>query len=277
MTWTDDGTLTGSLPTAGGRRFYRVRNWGVFTVSFTSNSFTYTDAQRTVTGLFRVPAGTGRFPALIINHGTGGTASPTSSYVKSRADEMSPWGLVCIGANLTHASGQTEDLQTWGYSPENLARVRACKAALSTRSDVDLNRLAMWGHSRGSFASIGIASDFGRDLKALGFTAGGVLENTGIYEGNGQPEGSYPILDEASRITAPTIMFHGSGDPAVAPSTSARLQTLLNTLGITNQRVVFTISGSDAHNLQNTSFYTEPVTGILDQWHAWLITHGVLP
>jgi hypothetical protein len=278
MTWTDNGTQTNTHPSTEPKRFYRVRDWGVFTVSFTSTTFTYTDAQRTVTGMVQRPAGTTRLPALIINHGTGGTAT---GFSRTRANEMSPWGLVCIGANLTHQAGATEDLQTWGYSPENLARNRACQAALSTRSDVDLNRLAMWGHSRGSFASIGIASAFGSDLKVLGFTEGGILENTGIDDRDGQPEGSYPIIDESTGIRAKTLMFHvvgTPGDTVVVPATSLRLNTLLTTLGITNSRITYDSTGiistgSAAHNIYTTTFYPD----VLTRWQAWLITHGVLP
>ena len=272
MTWTDDGLLTGTLPSSATKRFYRVRNWGVFTVTFIGNNFTYTDAQRTVTGIFFKPAGTGPFPPLIINHGTGGTAG---GFGLQRANEMSPWGLACIAANLTHMSGATQDLTTWGYSPENLARIRACEAVLATRSDVNLNRLSMWGHSRGAFASIGVASDFGWELKALGFSAGGILDDTDLSEP------SYPSVTEASHIAAPTIMFHGSTDPVVPPANSLRLQTLLNTIGVTNTRIVYDTTGisptTDAHNIQNTHFYTDATTGILDQWRAWLQAHGVLP
>ena len=272
MTWTDNGTQTGTLPSTQPRRFYRVRDWGVFNVTFTGNAFTYTDAQRTVTGIFIKPTGTGPFPSLIINHGTSGTAG---GFGLQRANEMSPWGLACIAANLTHTSGATQDLTTWGYSPENLARIRVCQAALATRSDVNLNRLAMWGHSRGAFASIGVASDFGHDLKALGFSAGGILDDTDTSEP------SYPSVTEASRITAPTIMFLGSTDPVVPPANSLSLQTLLTTLGITKSRIVYDTTGitpgTDAHNIQNTHFYTDTTSGILDQWHAWLIAKGVLP
>lgn len=278
MSWTDDGTLTGGLPATVAKRFYRVRDWGVFTVNFTSTTFTYTDAQRTVTGMFLRPVGTARLPALIINHGTGGTAT---GFSRTRANEMSPWGLVCIGANLTHQAGATEDLQTWGYSPENLARNRACQAALSTRSDVDLNRLAMWGHSRGAFASIGIASAFGRELKALGFTEGGILENTGLDDRDGLPEASYPTINESAGISAKTIMFHvvgTPGDTVVVPSTSLRLNTLLNTLGITNNRITYDStglisSGATAHNIYATTFYPD----VLTQWQLWLVSNGVLP
>jgi hypothetical protein len=284
MSWTDDGSQTGTHPSTQSKRFYRVRDWGVFNVAFTATTFTYTEplTNFSVTGMFTRPAGNARLPALIINHGTGGNAT---GFSRTRANEMSPWGLVCIGAHLTHQAGQTEDLQTWGYSPENLARIRACQAALSTRSDVDLNRLAMWGHSRGAFSSIGVASDFGRDLKVLGFTEGGVLENSGIDDRDGQPEASYPILDDSAGIMARTLIFHvvgTPGDTVVVPATSLRLANQLTTLGIANQRITYDatplgLSGSASHNIYNTPFYTAATTGVLDQWRAWLITHGVLP
>lgn len=266
MTWTDNGTQTGSHPSAQTRRFYRVRDWGVFDVVFSGNNFTYTDAQRTVTGIFIKPAGAGPFPALIINHGTFGTAS---GFGLQRANEMSPWGLACIAANLTHMAGATQDNATWGYSPENLARNRACQAVLATRGDVNVNKLALWGHSRGAFASIGIASDFGRDLKALGFSAGGITETA---------DPSEPNTAEAGGITAPTIIFHGSTDPIVPPADSLRLQTLLNTLGVINNRVLFDTVGitpsTNAHNIHQVSAIN---IDMLAQWQAWLTTHGMLP
>jgi pimeloyl-ACP methyl ester carboxylesterase len=218
-----------------------------------------------------VPAGSGRFPALIINHGTNLKGTGVSFYT-ARAGEMGPWGLACIAPDLTHV-GTSENLETWGYSPENLARDLACLAALSTRDDIDLNRLAMWGHSRGSFASIGVASVLRNRLKALGFSAGGVLEDTDSNEG------SFPSVTEASGITAPTIMFHGTGDGIVLPATSQRLQDLLNTLGTVNYRQLYdtgTQSGSESHNLysaQNADYLADMLT----QWRAWLVTSGVLP
>jgi dienelactone hydrolase len=272
MTWTDDGTQTGSHPSTQPGRFYRVRDWGAFTVTYSGNNFTYIDALRTVTGIFIKPAGNGPFPSLIINHGTSGSAS---GYGLQRANEMSPWGLACIAANLTHVQGATQDLNTWGYSPENLARIRACQAVLSTRSDVNLNRLAMWGHSRGAFASIGAASSLEREVKALGASAGGILEDTDTSEP------SYPSVSEAQRIAAPAILFLGSTDPVVPPANSLRLETLLNRLGVPESRIVYDTTGitpaADAHNLQNTHFYTDATTGVLDQWRAWLVSAGVLP
>ena len=116
MTWTDDGTLTGTHPSTAAKRFYRIRDWGVFDVTFTATRFTYNDSERTVTGLFRKPALPGRLPALVINHGTGGSTQP-NGFTDRRAQEMSPWGLFCIGPDLTHASGAVTDLNTFGFSP----------------------------------------------------------------------------------------------------------------------------------------------------------------
>ena len=76
-------------------------------------------------------------------------------------------------------------------------------------------------------------------------------------------------------------MFHGSTDPVVAPASSQRLQELLDARGIPNARIVYDTAGivpsSNAHNLQQTHFYTDPTAGVLDQWRAWLTTYGVLP
>jgi dienelactone hydrolase len=268
MTWTDDGTLTGSHPSTAARRFYRIRDWGVFDVAFTATRFTYTDSERTVTGLFRKPALPGRLPAIIINHGTGGSTQ-TNGFTDRRAQEMSPWGLFCIGPDLTHASGAIVDLNTFGFSPENLARDLACLAVLSTRSDVDLNRLAMWGHSRGAFTSIGVASALGDRLHALGFSAGGVTDDP--------QDVSFPTIAEAAGVTAPAIFFHGSTDTVVDPATSLLFKTGLEARGINHQRVIYdttAFSTGDAHSIQNVPAIN---SDMLAQWQAWLVARGVLP
>jgi dienelactone hydrolase len=268
MSWTDDGTLTGSHPSAAAKRFYRIRDWGVFDVAFTATRFTYTDSERTVTGLFRKPALPGRLPALLINHGTGGSTQP-NGFTDRRAQEMSPWGLFCIGPDLTHTAGAVTDLGSFGFSPENLARDLACLAVLSTRADVDLNRLAMWGHSRGAFTSIGVASVLGDRLRALGFSAGGVSDDP--------QDLSFPSVAEAAAVTAPAIFFHGSTDSVVDPATSLLFKTGLDARGIPNLRVVYDTTGfstSNAHSIQNVPALNSDMLG---QWQAWLVARGVLP
>lgn len=265
MSWTDDGTLTGAPPLTVERRFYRVRCHGVFTVSVAGNSFTYTDAQRSVTGILRKPVGDGPFPAVILQHGTGGNAS---GYAQARANEMLPWDLVCIGADLAHQNGAPTDLATWGHSPENHARTEACLAVLASLGYVDMNRVAMFGNSRGAFTAIGSASLLGARLRAIGVCAGGVLEDTDTSDA------SYPSLTEAAGITTPRLIFHGSNDPLVPPANSLRLQNLLIALGVPNQRILHPTTGTAAHNLhQDATVWPQ----VLSAWQAWLTTHGVLP
>lgn len=218
------------------RRFYRVRGFGVFTVNVTGNSFTYTDAQRSVTGILRKPAGGGPFPAVVINHGTGGSAG---GYAGARATEMLPWGLVCIGADLTHQDTGAPEAEM-GHSPENHARIEACLAVPASRGYVDMNRVAMFGSSRGSFTAVGSASLLGARVRALGICAGGVLED------GDASEASYPSMSESSGITAPALIFHGSNDTVVPPASSLRLQTLLSSLGVPNNRILHATTGAAA-------------------------------
>lgn len=246
------------------RRFYRVRGFGVFTVNVSGNSFTYTDTQRSVTGILRKPAGDGPFPAVIINHGTGGSAG---GYAGARANEMLPWGLVCIGANLTHQDTGAPDTET-GHSPENHARIEACLAVLASRGYVDMNRVAMFGNSRGSFTAVGSASLLRSRIKAIGICAGGVLED------GDSSDVSYPSVSESSGITAPTLIFHGSNDTVVPPANSLRLQTLLSSLGVPNNRILHATTGTASHNLHQDATVWPQVLGA---WQAWLVTHGVLP
>jgi len=115
----------------------------------------------------------------------------------------------------------------------------------------------------------------------LGFTEGGILENSGIDDRDGQPEASYPTVNESAGITAKTLMFHvvgTPGDTVVVPATSLRLNALLNTRGVINSRVTYDStglisSGSAAHNIYTTTFYSD----VLVRWRDWLTVHGIFP
>jgi hypothetical protein len=56
------------------------------------------------------------------------------------------------------------------------------------------------------------------------------------------------------------------------------MQTLLNTLGVINNRVLFDTAGitpsTNAHNIHQVSAIN---SDMLAQWQAWLTTHGMLP
>jgi dienelactone hydrolase len=242
-----------------------------FTINSTSNTFTYTDAQRSFTGIFVKPAGKGPLPAVIINHGQGG--SPLA-YSLPKAREMARWGLVAIGPSLTHAAGPGIDTspEGSGSSPENVARGEACLAALARLGYVDMSRVAVWGHSKGAYATIGQVAAMGPRVRAAGMSAGGIVPGT-VADG---AHVAAPTEGEAEATVTPFIMFHGTVDTAVAPSFSERFKAMLDEKGVPNERHTYDTSGLSAdlrHNLHKTPAFN---ADMLAKYRAWLTTHGVL-
>lgn len=240
-----------------------------FTVDPARNTFRYTDAERSFTGIFVKPAGNGPFPAVIINHGQGGTPA---SYSLPKANEMAAWGLVGIGPALTHASGGDTSPEGSGSSPENVARGEAVLAALASLGYVDMDRVAVWGHSKGAYASIGQVAAMGRRIRAAGMSAGGIVPGT-VAAGARQ---AAPTEGEAAPTVTPFLMFHGTVDPAVPPPTSASFASLLEANGVPHRRITYTTNGLSSdlqHNLHKTARFN---ADMLATYREWLTQHGVL-
>ena len=260
--WTDDGTATGSPPGSVAQRFYRLRPLGVFTVTYNGSNFTYADADRTITGLWFKPGGTGVFPACIVSHGQGGSAV---GYSAAKANEFLPWGLGSVAPNYSHqANGDSSPVMS-GFSPENLARGIACRNILATLPWVDQNRVVLWGHSKGAWLSIGLAGVIADRIVAAGNSAGGIVpDSAGVDQ-------AAPTTTQASSVRAPWIMFHGDGDTTVPPSQSLAFQQLLTSRGIANQRILYK---TPLHNLHQDPTINADMLAL---YRAWLQAHGVLP
>lgn len=261
-----DVTLVSSsvLVHAAGATFtgaFRIRRPPEFTFTVTGNQFTYTDAVRTVTGIFVKPAGNGPFPAAIISHGQGGSAV---GYSLAKAQEFLAWGMVSIAPNYTHVQGGDSSPAGSGNCPENVARGIACRNILASLAYVDQERVALWGHSKGAFVTIALASAMPSRIRAAGMSAGGVIDDAaGVDQAT-------PTETEASGTRAPFLMFHGDGDPTVPAARSAQFQALLDSLRVPNQRIVYATAQHNLH--QVPSFNAD----MLANFHAWLTTHGVL-
>ncbi len=248
-----------------------AQNTFTFKVNATNNSFTYTDAQRSFTGIFLKPAGNGPFPAVIIDHGQGGSAA---GYSLPKAREMMPWGLVAIAPNLTHAAGANIDTSPAGSgnSAENVARGQACLAALASLGYVDMSRVAVWGHSKGAYAAIGQVASLGSRIRAAGMSAGGIVPGT-VADGAGV---AAPTDGQAQPTVAPFVMFHGTVDGTVSPSFSERFKALLDQNGVPSARHTYetgSLSPDLQHNLHKTPAFNSDMMG---RFREWLTTHGVL-
>lgn len=260
-------THTNALASQSG--FYHVLRPGAFTFDWTGTNFTYADAERTFTGVMLKPGGDGPFPALIIQHGAGGSAT---GYSLAKAREMVPWGLVCIAPTLTHVSGGETNAVNMGFCPENLARASACLNVLASLRYVDTNRIALFGHSMGAFATIGDASVFSNRVRAVSISAGGIIPDSA------GATNAAPTATEATQITAPVHIVHCDGDRTVPASRSQLLADSLAGRGITHQRIVISSNAIPNpafwHNIHNDA---DANTLLLTNTRAWFQTHGVLP
>jgi hypothetical protein len=83
-------------------------------------------------GILFKPIGTGVFPSVIVNHGTGGNSNP-NGYSDRVCKKMVTWGYVCIATNYTHAGQGAPcgasglcDTTNWGASNDNFLRAMKC-------------------------------------------------------------------------------------------------------------------------------------------------------
>lgn len=237
-----------------------------FTFTWSGTNFTYTDSNRTFTGVMLKPPGNGPFAGVVISHGAGGTAN---GYSLPKAREMVDWGVVGIGPTLTHAAGGETNPVNMGNCPENNARVVACANVLASLAYVDTNRLALFGHSMGAFNTIGSAGVLAGRLRAAAIAAGGVIPSG--------TSNATPTYAEANPVRAPFLMFHCDADPVVPPSRSLAFQQILISNAVLNSRIIYSsnsLAQAQWHNLhQNATINADLLTNTFQ----WFQTHGVLP
>jgi dienelactone hydrolase len=186
---------------------------------------------------------------------------------------MSAWGMVCIGPTLTHVAGGETNPISMGNCPENLARATACANVLASLSYVDTNRIALFGHSMGAFATIGDAAALGGRIRAAGITAGGVISDTPNAATN-----PAPTIAEASPVRTPFILFHCDADPVVPPVRSQLFQQLLNSNSVLNLRILYSSNSiPNTNNWHNIHQDAAVNADVLTNTYQWFKARGVLP
>ncbi|NBV86102.1 MAG: hypothetical protein EBS01_07535 [Verrucomicrobia bacterium] len=213
-----------------------------------------------VSGIIRIPSGSGPFPAVLISHGKGGSASGFSA---EHAAILVNWGFACIGPSYTHEGTNVNPSDNEGYCPENSRRARRCIEILGSISSVDISRLALFGHSQGSFVTGGLTGELGAQVKAACISAGGT-------SGMERPDFASPTPTEVAGITAPFLMFHGTADTTVPEIQSGSLQTILNRNNVPNKRLLY--QGIN-HDIVSSNVKRADIHAIM---RAWFTQHGVL-
>jgi dienelactone hydrolase len=204
--------------------------------------------------LFR-PAGKGPFPAVLISHGQGNTANLYGAKV---AREMVKWGLVCMAPNYTFgapskaagAPGVADMRQ--GNPTDNLKRAHKCLDILSALGYVDMRRVAIHGHSKGSFLTVAIAGAFPDEIRAASHTAGG----------------EQPYNKEYSlKLKAPYSIHHGDADTSVALACDNRFAATLAQNKVEHELHIYPGVTHQKISMHET---------VLERIQAWYTKHGVL-
>ncbi|SKA75421.1 Alpha/beta hydrolase family protein [Prosthecobacter debontii] len=213
-----------------------------------------------VSGILLKPAGKGPFPAVLISHGKGGSAT---SFGRQKAREMVAWGMVCIAPDYTHASsamrGNPQSSSDQGASDKNIRRARACIQILQSLPEVDPQRISAYGHSVGGFVTIGLAALEPRLIKAAAITGSGLAPRDGYPA---------PSVEAAEKILTPFLMLHGMDDNVVRPEQSEMLKKVLDQQKVPNDRLV---ADGQGHPIDQT-MRTEVFKLIRD----WFTQHEVL-
>lgn len=213
-----------------------------------------------LTGVLYKPTGSGPFAAVVLSHGSDGSAAFLSSLL---APTMVQWGLVCIAVNYTHAvgvpAGQPGTSADNGASLANIERAHMTHELLRRLGYVDMARVAHHGHSLGAYVGVATIASYPGDYRVASHTGGGVRPSQILI-------GPAPTVAEAATLTVPYQMHHGDADSEVPLSYDQRLDSVLTSTNVEHQLIVYPGAG-------HLDVRSSPAT--LAAIHDWYSQHGM--
>jgi dienelactone hydrolase len=184
------------------------------------------------------PQGRGRFPAVLIDHGSGRTREQLSRLgpYEQQAETVCPvfarHGYVCLfmfrrgvgpssdlgesavdlleGAFARGGQDARNTLQLQLLGHRELDDAAAALAALRARPDVDSRRVSLVGHSFGGSLTL-LLAEREPDVRAI------VLFSTAGYSWDRSPELRARLLAALPHITAPVFLMHAANDYSTNP------------------------------------------------------------
>lgn len=211
-------------------------------------------------GVLLKPSGTGPFPAVLLSHGSEGSAAFFASLI---APTMLKWGLVCIATNYTHATGvplgAPGDASQPGASSANVLRAHMTYELLGRLGYVDMSRVALHGHSMGAYVDAALAGSYPNDFRVASQTGGGVRPDFIVA-------GPAPSPSQTAPIRTPFQLHHGDLDTTVPLSYDQRFDSLLTATAVEHE--LFIYMGEDHLQVR-----LDPE--MLDRVHTWYAAHGM--
>jgi dienelactone hydrolase len=211
-------------------------------------------------GILLKPAGPGPFPAVVLSHGSEGSAALFGLAI---GPTMVKWGLVCIATNYTHATGvplgAPGSASETGASPANVLRAHMAHELLRRLGYVDMSRVAAHGHSMGAYLDVATIAAYPNDFRVASHTGGGVRPDVIVA-------GPAPTLAEARTIRVPYQMHHGDADETVPLSYDQRMDSILTSVGDPHELYVYPGADHLAVRLDAT---------MLAHVHDWYAAQGM--
>lgn len=146
-------------------------NWFAATLqpAYTTEEVTIMNDDRMVPATVVMPVGDGPFPAVVMNHGHGGSRQENGGF-GGVAEALASRGIATIRMDFPGCGDSTEPF-TENYLSNMISDSNASLAYLLENYPIDPQRLGIMGYSMGGRIALHIGSEDGQPYKAMGLLA----------------------------------------------------------------------------------------------------------
>jgi dipeptidyl aminopeptidase/acylaminoacyl peptidase len=197
----------------------------------------------------RVPADASGYPVVVIVHG--GPAMAWTANFRADVQYLLARGVMVVGPNVRGSSGygrSYHELDDKHLRMDSVSDLQAVRLWLDRQSEVDSQRVAVFGRSYGGFMVLAALTEYPESWR-LGVDFYGIanfhtlLQTTGPWRRDlraaeyGDPSIDAELLERISpihrmnRLNAPLLIVHGLDDPRVTPGESEMLHSVVRGLG----------------------------------------------
>lgn len=136
---------------------------------YTSETVKIQNGERLVPATIVTPVGEGPFPAVVINHGHGGSREENGGFA-GLAEALANQGIMSIRMDFPGCGESTEPF-TENYLSNMISDSNACLDYMLANYNADKNNLGIFGYSMGGRLSLLIGSELNTPYKAMGLLA----------------------------------------------------------------------------------------------------------
>ena len=227
-----------------------LMNFDALEPAYTVEHITVQNGERTVPAVVTMPVGEGPFPAVVMNHGHGGSKEEGGGF-DGVAEALALKGVATIRMDFPGCGESTEPF-TENYLSNMISDSNACKDYLVANYDVDAERLGILGYSMGGRIAATITGEDDQPYQAMVLLAGAVgdgetlaanlagcsVEELDSVIAQAESDGKYTIttqygqvqdlsaawfremidsepLANASNFTGPVLVIYGDQDTVV--------------------------------------------------------------